>query len=37
VDEDPEGHKFSLSLMSVNGELPGHGILIDIGFFYLHV
>jgi hypothetical protein len=37
VDEDPEGHEFALGFVSVDCELSGECVLIDVRFFDLHL
>jgi hypothetical protein len=37
MNEDSESHEFALGLMSVDCELPGESVLIDMGFFDVHL
>jgi hypothetical protein len=37
VDEDAEGHEFALGFVAVDGQLAGECVLIDVGFFDVHL
>lgn len=37
MNVDSEGHEFTLGFVSVDCELAGECVLVDVWFFYVHV